>query len=139
MNLSQMIELHEGRRQKLYKCTAGKWTIGVGRNIEDRGLSNPEIDFLRDNDLALSRQELTTKLPWFVGLDPVRQAVLIDMHFNMGWPVLSTFKNTLEYIRKGENEKAATAMLQSKWASQVGNRAKRLAKMMQWGSWPADL
>ena len=92
MNLAQMIELHEGRRNKLYKCTAGKWTIGVGRNIEDRGLSNPEIDFLRDNDIALSRQELTMKLPWFVGLDPVRQAVLIDMHFNMGWPVLSQFK-----------------------------------------------
>lgn len=138
MNLAQMIELHEGRRNKLYKCTAGKWTIGVGRNIEDRGLSNPEIDFLRDNDIALSRQELTMKLPWFVGLDPVRQAVLIDMHFNMGWPVLSQFTNTLEYIRKGEHEKAASAMLQSKWASQVGNRAKRLAKMMQWGSWPTE-
>jgi lysozyme len=136
MNLTQMIELHEGRRQKLYKCTAGKWSIGVGRNLEDRGMSNPEIDFLRDNDIALSRQELTMKLPWFSGLDPVRQAVLIDMHFNMGWSTLSQFTNTLGFIQRGEHEKAASAMLQSKWASQVGNRAKRLSKMMQWGQWP---
>jgi lysozyme len=138
MNLSQMIEMHEGRRSKPYKDTVGKLTIGVGRNLDDRGLSDKEIDFLKENDISLSRQELTMKLPWFSGLDPVRQAVLIDMHFNMGWSTLSQFTNTLGFIQRGENEKAASAMLQSKWASQVGNRAKRLSKMMQWGAWPTE-
>lgn len=135
-NLRDLIILHEGVRNKPYKDTVGKLTIGVGRNLTDRGLRDNEVEFLLQNDLQEVTQELKERLPWTEKLDPVRKTVLQDMLFNMGWPVLSGFKNTLKFIEQGEYEKAAVAMLQSKWATQVGNRAKRLAKMMHFGEWP---
>ena len=137
-NLMDLLKLHEGVRNKPYKDTVGKTTIGVGRNLTDRGLRDKEVAYLLANDIEEVTQELRQRLPWTEKLDPVRKTVLQDMLFNMGWPVLSQFKNTLGFIERGEYEKAAVAMLQSKWATQVGNRAKRLAKMMQFGTWPTE-
>ena len=137
-NLMDLLKLHEGVRNKPYKDTVGKTTIGVGRNLTDRGLRDKEVAYLLANDIEEVTQELRQRLPWTEKLDPVRKTVLQDMLFNMGWPVLSQFKNTLGCIERGEYEKAAVAMLQSKWATQVGNRAKRLAKMMQFGQWPTE-
>lgn len=136
MNLEQLLTLHEGKRNKPYKDTVGKTTIGIGRNLDDKGLSDSEVLFLFRNDLQQHSKEVEQAFPWVSGLDPARRAVLIDMCFNMGIGGLSQFKRTLELIRNGEYEKAAVAMLQSKWATQVGNRAKRLSEMMRTGSWP---
>jgi lysozyme len=136
--LEEILEHHEGFRSKPYKDTVGKLTIGIGRNISDRGISRVEAEFLFANDIELSRTELQANLHWFDSLDPVRQAVLIDMHFNMGWPVLSRFKNTLALIKSAEYKAAAIAMLHSKWATQVGKRAVRLSEMMRTGEWPKE-
>lgn len=135
-NLKDLLILHEGKTNKAYKDTVGKLTIGIGRNLDDRGLRDSEVMFMLDNDIAEVTEELKQRLPWTERLDPVRKTVLQDMLFNLGWPKLAEFKNTLGRIERGEYEKAAVAMLQSKWASQVGNRAKRLASMMHFGSWP---
>lgn len=136
MNLEQLLTLHEGKRNKPYKDTVGKTTIGIGRNLDDKGLSDSEVLYLFRNDLQQHSKEVEQAFPWVSGLDPARRAVLIDMCFNLGIGGLSQFKRTLELIRNGEYEKAAVAMLQSKWATQVGNRAKRLSEMMRTGSWP---
>jgi lysozyme len=136
MNLEQLLTLHEGKRNKPYKDTVGKTTIGIGRNLDDKGLSDSEVLYLFRNDLQQHSKEVEQAFPWVSGLDTARRAVLIDMCFNMGIGGLSQFKRTLELIRNGEYEKAAVAMLQSKWATQVGNRAKRLSEMMRTGSWP---
>jgi lysozyme len=138
MNLYEMLELHEGKKSKPYLDTVGKTTIGIGRNLTDRGLSEDEIQYLFKNDVKLATEELEKSHPWTKNLDPVRKAVLIDMSFNMGMPVLNQFVNTLKYVKNGEYAKAATAMLQSRWSTQVGNRAKRLANMMQYGQWPTN-
>lgn len=135
MNLKQMLELHEGKKYKPYRDTVGKLTIGIGRNLDDRGLSEDEVQLLFSNDIRIATEELERAFPWTKNLDEVRKAVLIDMSFNMGIPVLSTFKNTLGFVQRGEYEKAAVAMLQSKWSTQVGNRAKRLSQMMHSGQW----
>jgi lysozyme len=136
MNLEQLLTLHEGKRNKPYKDTVGKTTIGIGRNLDDKGLSDSEVLYLFRNDLQQHSKEVEQAFPWVSGLDTARRAVLIDMYFNMGIGGLSQFNRTLELIRNGEYEKAAVAMLQSKWATQVGNRAKRLSEMMRTGSWP---
>ena len=133
--LHSMIEMHEGKKYKPYRDTVGKLTIGIGRNLDDRGLSEDEVQLLFSNDVRIATEELERAFPWTRSLDEVRKAVLIDMSFNMGLPVLSQFKNTLSLIERGEYEKAAVAMLQSKWATQVGNRAKRLSEMMRTGVW----
>lgn len=137
MSLEKLLIRHEGKVNKPYYDTVGKLTIGIGRNLDDRGLSDSEVMFLFQNDLKQHTDELERAYPWVKTLDPVRRAVLIDMCFNLGLHRLSKFINTLMHVRNGDYEKAASAMLQSKWATQVGNRAKRLSEMMKTGEWPS--
>lgn len=133
--LTDMLVDHEGMRRKPYRCTAGKLTIGVGRNLDDRGISPDEAMYMLANDIRDSRRELSAAFPWFDKLDEVRQAVLIDMCVNLGLSRLQGFRNTLSLIGVGKYEAAAQEMLNSKWAEQVGRRAQRLSRMMATGHW----
>jgi len=123
----------EGISLTLYKDTVGKWTVGVGRNIQDIGISTDEAMLLLENDIAGAVGALNHQLPWFPRLDPMRQRVLINMCFQMGIGKLLGFQTTLEHVRQGHYDEAAGSMLQSKWAQQTPNRAKRLAAMMRTG------
>jgi len=120
----------EGMRLFPYTDTVGKLTIGVGRNIEDVGISKNEAMVLLENDLKKVIGQLNDKIPWWTRLDSVRQEVLINMAFNLGINGLLGFKNTLTAIAEGRYKDASKGMLDSKWAKQVGKRAERLALMM---------
>ena len=133
--LTDMLVDHEGMKRKPYRCTAGKLTIGVGRNLDDRGISPDEAMYMLANDIRDSRRELSAAFPWFDKLDEVRQAVLIDMCVNLGLSRLQGFRNTLALIGVGKYEAAAQEMLNSKWAEQVGRRSQRLSRMMATGRW----
>lgn len=133
--LTDMLVDHEGMRRKPYRCTAGKLTIGVGRNLDDRGISPDEAMYMLANDIRDSRRELSAAFPWFDKLDEVRQAVLIDMCVNLGLSRLQGFRNTLALLGVGKYEAAAQEMLDSKWAEQVGRRSQRLSRMMATGRW----
>jgi lysozyme len=87
-----------------------------------------------DNDVNESLTELK-RYPWFRALDAVRQAVLVNMHFNLGGTKLNKFTQTLKAIERGDYEAAANGMRKSLWAKQVGKRATRLAQQMQTGEW----
>jgi len=137
--MTRQLRLHEDERLKPYRCTAGKLTIGVGRNLEDRGITREESAYLLANDIAAEERELLRALPWVAQLDEVRQRVLLDMSFNLGIVGLLGFKNTLATIRAGEYTKAAAMMLDSRWAKQVGQRAERLSRMMATGKDPREL
>jgi lysozyme len=135
----RLIRLHEGLRLTAYRCSAGKLTIGHGRNIEDIGITREEADYLLVNDLSRVEAELHAQLPWVTRLDPVRWAVLCDMAYNLGLGKLLQFTRTLSLIEGGDYAAAAGAMLQSKWATQVGTRAQRLAAMMATGTVPPEV
>ncbi|NBW63451.1 MAG: lysozyme [Synechococcaceae bacterium WB4_1_0192] len=135
----RQLRLHEGERLRPYRCTAGKLTIGVGRNLEDRGITAQESAYLLANDIAAEERELLRALPWVAKLDEVRQRVLLDMSFNMGIVGLLAFKRTLATIQAGDYRAAASMMLDSKWAGQVGQRAERLSRMMATGKDPREL
>lgn len=137
--MTRQLRLHEGERLKPYRCTAGKLTIGVGRNLEDRGITAQESAMLLANDIATEERALFEALPWASGLDEVRQRVLLDMAFNMGIATLLEFKLTLGAIQAGQYERAASMMLDSRWAKQVGQRADRLSRMMATGKDPREL
>lgn len=137
--MTRQLRLHEGERLKIYRCTSGKWSIGVGRNLEDRGITREEAAYLLNNDIDAEWRDLVRALPWVAGLDEVRQRVLLDMSFNMGLVGLLGFKNTLATIRAGDYAKAAAMMLDSRWAKQVGQRANRLSRMMATGRTPSEL
>ena len=130
---SQLIS-DEGIRLKPYRDSLGVLSIGIGRNLDDVGITQDEAMLLLQNDIRKAYADLTTALPWVQTLDDVRQNVLIAMTFNMGIGGLLKFKNTLNLIQQREYNQAASAMLQSLWATQVGARAKRLADQMRTGS-----
>lgn len=131
--LVNQLTIDEAKKNKPYRDTVGKLTIGVGRNLDDRGLSDDEIAYLLANDIKIVEKELDRELPWWRGMNDVRQNVLANMAFNMGVPGLKTFKNTLLSMRNASYDMAADGMISSKWARQVGDRAKRLAKQMRTG------
>ncbi len=125
---------HEGLRLKPYRCTAGKLTIGIGRNLEDRGISQKEAYAMLERDILDFEQQLLNEIPEVYNkLDEVRQSVLLNMCFNLGIKGLLEFKNTLAFIDAGDWERAANGMLASKWAKQVGRRAIELSEMMRKG------
>ena len=123
----------EGLRLKPYVDTVGKVTIGIGRNLTDNGISEGEAYAFLENDLDKVEEALDRSLPWWRGLDAVRQEVLQNMAFNLGIGGLLGFKNTLAAVRAGLWTNAARGMRASKWARQVGARAGRLASAMETG------
>lgn len=141
-NLLAELRRDEGVIPYEYKDTLGYSTIGVGRMIDKRrngGLASDEIDYLLANDIRRSMAELDSHLPWWRDLSEARQRVLVNMCFNMGigseamGSGLLGFKNTLRMVQTGDYAGAASGMLNSKWARQVGQRAQRLTNMMREG------
>ena len=125
---------HEGLRLKPYRCTAGRLTIGIGRNLDDRGISQKEAYAMLERDIQDCEQWLIDEIAEIYNkLDEVRQSVLLNMCFNLGIKGLLGFKNTLDFIGAGDWERAANNMLASKWAKQVGMRAIELSEMMRKG------
>jgi|TARA_Y100000114_G_C11752498_1_gene325111 lysozyme len=130
--LLQQLQRHEGLRLKPYRDAVGKLTIGYGRNLDDRGISEDEAGFMLDNDIDQVVAELE-RLPLYLGLDSVRQTVLANMAFNMGVPTLLEFRRMLGALAEKDWDRAADEMLDSKWARQVGSRAVELSELMRRG------
>lgn len=130
INIKALLEKHEGFRRFPYKDSVGKLTIGIGRNIEDRGITRMEAIFLLENDIEDFYNELNEGFYWYEALDPVAKVVMLDMAFNMGFAGLKTFKVTLEHLKNHNYKAASVSMLQSKWANQVGSRAVELSELL---------
>ena len=133
-HIKEQLVRHEGLRLKPYRCTAGKLTIVIGRNLDDCGISQSEAYVMLINDIMNCEKQLQSKIPdIYNGLDEVRKSVLLNMCFNLGISGLLGFKNTLEFIKVGDWERAANNMLVSRWAKQVGRRAIELSELMRKG------
>lgn len=127
---AKQLEVDEGRKRFSYRCTAGKLSIGVGRNLEDRGLREDEINLMLSNDIDEAEGIARKLIPNYQKLSEERKAVVINMAFNLGETRLSQFKQTLTAINEGRYADAATGMRNSLWYKQVGARAERLATIM---------
>ena len=131
--LEQLID-HEGLRLKPYTDTVGKLTIGVGRNLDDVGITSDEAMILLKNDVERTIDSLDRRLDWWRNLNASRQRALISMAFNLGIGGLLKFKKALFAMQEGRWLEAQEEMLNSKWATQVGRRAETLAQTMFTGS-----
>jgi lysozyme len=139
--LIQELRRDEGVRYEPYLDTVKVWTIGVGHNMQISPLpkdwtiplTDAQVNTLLAKDLTMVFSDLDRKLPWWRSLSYARQRVMANMCFNLGINGLGTFVNTLALIHTGRYKDAATGMLASKWARQVGDRAKRLSIMMEQG------
>lgn len=134
-SVAALIRLHEGYRRHPYLCTAGKATVAIGRNLDDVGIDEDEASYLLSRDIERAYQHLRMESYW-LDLSEVRQAVLIDMVFNLGWSGFTAFKLFRGAVDRGDYREAANQMVNSAWYGQVGNRAKRLVGMMSANCWP---
>jgi len=135
MTLLEQIERDEGYRQFAYADSVGVWTVGIGRNLESKGVSREEARYLAQNDLNECTAALRRDLPYFDGLSEARQGVLINMAFNLGVAGLLKFDKMLTAVGGGYYKEAAKEMINSTWARQVGDRARRLAQQMETDQW----
>ncbi|HTE65831.1 MAG TPA: glycoside hydrolase family protein [Candidatus Binatia bacterium] len=135
LSLRDQLFRDEGVLLIAYKDTVGKTTVGVGRNLDDVGISRVEAELMLDTDIARTQLDVLSALPWVNQLDPVRRGVLHNMAFNMGIGGLLQFKRALTSMQIADWDGAARHMLDSKWATQVGKRATRLALQMRTGVW----
>lgn len=133
--LIDQLKLHEGLRLKPYKCTSGKLSIGVGRNLEDIGISEKEAEMLLLNDIQEAEKQLATYFPWTQDLDEVRLAALINFTFNVGIGTVSKFVNAMALLKDGNYDMASEEFLQSRWANQVGQRAIDVTEQIRTGEW----
>jgi len=145
---------HEGLKLQVYQDTLGIDTIGIGRNLEDRGISKEELDdldiptidhvyeygiteadavYLATNDVQIVEEELLRAHPCVDRLDSVRQLIVMDMAFNMGVPRLCKFVKMWNAIHEEKYDVAAKEMLDSRWANQVKSHAVKLANAMHNG------
>jgi len=131
--IEQLLIYHEGLKLKPYTDINNKLTIGVGRNLDDTGISKDEALILLHNDIEKVKKSLDNHLPWWRTLSAVRQKVLISMAFNLGIDGLLGFHKMLSSLQDGDYSAAADEMLSSMWANQVGTRAIELADMMENG------
>lgn len=121
----------EGLKLLPYKCTAGKLTLGVGRNIEDRGISKETAMQMLDEDIEICLNELMERLDYFENLPTEVQETLVNLCFNMGISRLMKFQLMLGAIEAGQYELAAKELLDSRYARQVGKRAEELADTLR--------
>ena len=130
--IDQLVD-HEGLELHPYEDSLGILTIGVGRNLEERGISEDEAFYLLGNDIEIIWDELIKQHPIVEDLDDQRQMILLDMAFNMGVPRLGKFKKMWAAIEDGDMIEASKQALDSRWADQVGRRAERLAERLTSG------
>lgn len=138
-SLEALLIRHEALRLRAYYDTRGKITIGVGRNLEDAGISEAEALFMLDNDIARVVREART-FPWFDSLTLNRQDVVLSMIFNLGLEGFREFVKLQAALKAGDYEAAAREMFASAWAKQLGDgpggrrdRVEELAEMMRNG------
>ena len=128
--LIEELKRDEGVELKAYQDTEGIWTIGIGRNLQDVGVSKDEAEYMLANDIDVAVGELQRTFDWFEGLSDARQRVCINMCFNLGLTRLLGFKKFLAAMAAGDWETAGVEMLDSKWSRQVGARSTRLKDLL---------
>jgi len=119
---SRLIDF-EGLVKKCYECSSGYTSIGVGRNLDTRGITEAEAMYLLNNDIESMFTDLDKHLPIWRSYPIKAQYVFIDLCFNLGIHTLLSFRKTLAFCELGEWERAAAELLNSKYARQVGRRA----------------
>ena len=133
MNIKKIADqliLHEGLRLKPYHCPAGKLTIGIGRNLEDKGITEKEALMLLENDIQECIEDLKTIFQAFDLLPEPARHVLVDMRFNLGPSRFRHFKKMITAVKNQNFTQAAAEMKDSRWYTQVGHRAQTLVNMM---------
>lgn len=133
------IKEDEGFEEYAYQDTVGVWTIGYGFTDGvkkgDR-ITRAEAEEYLAERVVMAVNDIRILLgASFDALDGPRQAVMINMVYNLGRTRLSAFKMTLASLKSGDYATTARQMRASKWCRQVKGRCDRLAKAMASGKY----
>lgn len=132
--LRQDLVRDEGLRLTAYLCPAGYQTIGVGRNLEGKGISKSEAFHLLDNDINECLNDLAS-FAWWGALNPVRQRALLNMRFQLGSGGFRAFTNMLAALDRRDYQAAAAAGRDSKWyRTDSPERAQRVMSQLESGA-----
>lgn len=128
-----LLTVHEGCKLKPYRCTAGKLTIGIGRNLDDKGISKKEALFMLTNDIRECEHDLTSRIfkNQFYTFPEDIQLVLLDMRFQMGWRGFRRFKKMICAFKENDYVEAIVQMIDSRWYRKIPNRPDNLIKMVE--------
>jgi lysozyme len=133
--LIEQLKIHEGMKLKPYLCTSKKLTIGIGRNLDDVGISEEEAEMLLKNDIYEATNQLLNAFPWMATFSDVRISAMINFTFNVGIGTVKTFTKSIDALKKEDYNLAADMMLDSRWANQVGDRAIQITEQIRTGRW----
>ena len=132
--VNELIKRHEGFREKPYLCTAGKLTIGYGRNLDDVGITKEEASLLLEKDIIIATNQVRLVFKEeYKKFSYDRFMALVDMMYNLGLPRFKEFKKMIQAIRDNDWEEAAKQALDSDWAKQVQARANEDAELLRKG------
>lgn len=141
--LKTHLRVAEGFRSRPYLDTATPpvWTIGYGHalpritreDVRDMEWTREQAEKALDEDVANAIHDAGS-FGWWLTLDQVRQAAVVELCFNLGITKFREFRKTIAAIQNREFQKASRHLLDSKWAKQVGpTRSGRLARMLETG------
>lgn len=131
--LKQILIKHHGIRTHPYEDDSGVLSIGVGRNLDSKGLSLSEVDQLLTNDIQTSEAELSKSFDWFDRLNTPRRHALTTMHYTIGMKSLLKLRKTLSFMSQNLFLEASEEMLDTKWADQEGQIALDISTMIKTG------
>ena len=131
MSLLDNIKESEGFRNRVYKCTAGFDTIGFGFAIKDLTMDEDIATMILERKVGDLKLRVHNKFPFITDLPEKVQDVLYEMYYQMG-NSLWKFKKTIQFLRLNEFENAGIEMLDSRWAKQTPNRAKKLSDIVKY-------
>ena len=132
--LKSMLRKNEDYRQYPYTDITGHLTVGIGRNLVDRGISLLEAFTLLENDIEYFDLKLASEFNWYQLMDDYRKIALVNMCFNLGFNKFLEFHKMIEYLKEKNYDLASQEMLNSLWLQQVGQRAIELAKIIKTGN-----
>lgn len=134
MGAIEKIKSHEGLKLRPYRCPAGKLTIGYGRNLDDKGITQEEADYLFEHDILEAQQDLRLLFdPVSASMTLGRWEALLDMRFNMGPAGFRKFEKMIEAIQVADWDTAVEECLDSEYAKQVPKRAMENTEALKLG------
>lgn len=157
MNITDMIIYDEGEKLTIYKDTEGYWTIGVGHLLTkspskdeairqlDKLVGTGHYGYINkqesrkileiDINQTIKQIGRTELINVYTSLDIVRRTALVNMCYQLGVQGVLQFKKMIQHLNAREYEKAADEALNSKWALQTPNRAKRVTDVIRYGDY----
>lgn len=146
------IKEHEGYRNLVYIDTVGKPTVGIGLNLKRQDapaivasaganynnilsgkerLTDDQIKTIFKSTLSIAYSDAKKFMPNFDSLPKNLKLVILDLSFNLGYTRLNQFVKFKEALLVKDYNAAARELLNSKWATQVGNRANNIVNLLR--------